>query len=190
MGKEFELKYAATPEIFEKVRNYFGEFTEISMETTYYDTPKKDFSARKMTLRRRYENGVSVCTLKMPDGPHSRREFETEAPGIEAAIPNLSKLSSWQELPAIAEQGLIPICGARFTRLAATVDLQDCLVEIALDSGVLMGGGREVPLCEIEVELKSGNPEAAVRYANFLAATFGLKAEPRSKFARAIALAE
>ena len=190
MGKEFELKYAATPEILEKVRAYIGEFTEISMETTYYDTPGKDLSARKMTLRRRYENGISVCTLKMPDGPNSRKEYETECATIEAAIPVLCKLSGWSELASLSEKGLIPRCGARFTRLAATVQHKDCEVEIALDSGILMGGGKEIPLCEIEVELKSGNPATAVRYANFLAGIFGLKGEPKSKFARARALAE
>ena len=190
MGKEFELKYAATAEIQSKIRDYIGEFTEIAMETTYYDTQEKDLSGRKMTLRRRYENGVSVCTLKMPDGRNSRKEYETEADSIEAAIPVLCKLSNWKELEIITAKGLHPTCGARFTRLAATVQKDDCEVEIALDSGVLMGGGREVPLCEIEVELKSGNSATAVRYANFLAGLFCLKAESRSKFARASALAE
>jgi triphosphatase len=190
MGKEFELKYAATPEILAKVRESFGEFTEISMETTYYDTPAGDLSAQKMTLRRRLENGVSVCTLKMPDGLHSRKEYETEAATIEEAIETLSRLSGWPGLRTLAEQGLIPLCGARFTRLATTVTHQDCVVEIALDSGVLLGGGREVPLCELEIELKSGNETTAIRYANLFAGLFQLRIEPKSKFARAMALAE
>jgi inorganic triphosphatase YgiF len=190
MGKEFELKYAATPEILAKVRESFGEFTEISMETTYYDTPTGDLSAQKMTLRRRLENGVSVCTLKMPDGLHSRKEYETEAATIEEAISVLCKLSGWPELKNITTQGLIAVCGARFTRQAATVTLPECVVEIALDSGILIGGSREVPLCELEVELKSGSEAAATYFANVLAAQHGLVRESKSKFARALALAE
>ena len=190
MGKEFELKYAATPEILAAVRKDLDSVTEISMETTYYDTPSKDLSARHMTLRRRYENGISVCTLKAPEGPNSRKEWEVEAASIEVAIPMLCKLSNWQELVDLTADGLIAVCGARFTRQAATVTLPDCVVEIALDQGILMGGGREVPLCELEVELKSGSEAAATYFANVLAAQHGLTREPKSKFARAMALAE
>ena len=63
-------------------------------------------------------------------------------------------------------------------------------MELALDSGILLGGGREEPLCEVEVELKSGSKSAATNFANILAATYGMKPEPKSKFARALALAE
>lgn len=190
MGKEFELKYAATPEILAAVRRELDSVTEIAMETTYYDTVNKDLSARHMTLRRRYENGTSVCTLKAPDGANRRKEYETEAANIEEAIPVLCKLSGWQELENITTQGLIAVCGARFTRQAATVTLPECVVEIALDSGILMGGSREVPLCELEVELKSGSEAAATYFANVLAAQHGLVRESKSKFARALALAE
>lgn len=190
MSKEFELKYAATPEILAAVRQELGSVTEIAMETTYYDTPGKDLSARHMTLRRRYENGVSVCTLKAPDGNNRRKEWETEAASIEEAIPILCKLSNWQELENLAAGGLIAVCSARFTRQAATVTLPDCVVEVALDSGALLGGGREVPLCELEVELKSGSEAAAAQFARILAAKYSLVGEPKSKFARAKALAE
>lgn len=188
MGKEFELKYAATPEILAAVRKELGEVTEISMETTYYDTPNRDLSARHMTLRRRFENGISVCTLKAPDGDNRRKEWEVEAAFIETAIPMLCKLSNWKELEIFTAEGLIAVCGARFTRQAATVTLPDCVVEVALDSGILLGGGREVPLCELEVELKSGSEAAATQFARILAAKYSLVGEPKSKFARARAL--
>ena len=56
--------------------------------------------------------------------------------------------------------------------------------------GILAGGGRQLPLCEVEVELKSGSREAAALYALSLAARHGLEQEPKSKFARAKALAQ
>jgi inorganic triphosphatase YgiF len=61
---------------------------------------------------------------------------------------------------------------------------------LALDSGVLIGGGRETPLCEVELELKEGNQEAMVLYARILAAKFGLVPERKSKFRRALELAQ
>ena len=66
MGREFELKYRASYEQIGAIRELYGEFEPISMETTYYDTPRGDFSRLRWTLRRRLENGRSVCTLKVP----------------------------------------------------------------------------------------------------------------------------
>ena len=54
---------------------------------------------------------------------------------------------------------------------------------------MLLGGGRELPLCEIEVELKEGSEEAAAAFAMALAQEYGLRPETRSKIARALALA-
>ena len=55
---------------------------------------------------------------------------------------------------------------------------------------MLLGGGRELPFTEVEVELKSGSEEAVTAFAEALAAELGLKPEHRSKVARARALAE
>ncbi len=62
-------------------------------------------------------------------------------------------------------------------------------MELALDRGVLTGSGREKPLCEVEVELKSGDQEAADAFAQELVRQFSLKPEQASKQARALALA-
>ena len=63
MGREFELKYRADSGIISAIREKFGEFTSISMETTYFDTADKALSRLRWTLRRRLENGVSVLSL-------------------------------------------------------------------------------------------------------------------------------
>ena len=66
MGREFELKFSATPQQQASLACRFGEFSVIAMETTYYDTPDRALSDRRITLRRRLENGVSICTVKTP----------------------------------------------------------------------------------------------------------------------------
>ena len=63
-------------------------------------------------------------------------------------------------------------------------------MEIALDEGVLIGGGREIPLCELEVELKAGSEAAAIQWAQHLAERFCLQEESQSKFRRAFGLAK
>lgn len=189
MGREFELKFAATRGDHEALRMRFGTLTPISMETTYYDTPAGDIRRLRWTLRRRMENGISVCALKTPGDGFGHGEWEVYCGNIEDAVPLLLEKGAPAELATFREAGLTASCGARFTRLAGLIDAPACTVELALDEGVLLGGGRELPLCEIEVELKEGSEEAAAAFAMALAQEYGLRPETRSKIARALALA-
>ena len=191
MSVEYELKFRATPEILLQLsRDIPEEAVRWEMETTYYDTPEQALSARWYTLRKRQENDLSVCTLKTPANGAGRNEYEVLCQDITQSIPELCKLSGSEELAELTAGGLVPVCGAKFTRLAKTVVLPDCTVELALDQGILTGGGKEIPLCEVEVELKSGTPQAAAAYATRLEVLYGLQPEKGSKFRRALALAK
>ena len=123
MGREFELKYASDPAQQEKILEDLGEFITICMETSYYDTPDGALAARKITLRRRMENGVSVCTVKTPAEGAGRGEWEVNCHSIEAAIEKLCKLGGPEELMTLAQKGVIAVCGARFTRRALAVEI-------------------------------------------------------------------
>lgn len=187
MGIEYELKFRATEPQLSAIEQAFpGQWQTLSMETTYFDTPAGALSARRYTLRRRLENGVSVCTLKTPAREQGRQEWEITCETIGDALPRLSRLSGILLPP---EEALVPICGARFTRQARLLTLPACAVELALDRGVLIGGGREIPLCEVELELKSGSRERLDAYGQQFKATFELEKERVSKFRRALALA-
>ena len=190
MGSEFELKYRATPDALADIAKALeGTVAHFEMRTTYYDTAAKDFSARRWTLRRRLENEISVCTLKTPGANGLRGEFEVECDSIETAIAELCKLSGLEELATLASAGLQEVCSAAFHRAAVTVSLEGAVAEVALDEGLLLGGGRELPLCELEVELKDGDRKAVIAFAHSLAARFGLEPERQSKFRRALDLA-
>ena len=190
MAREFELKYQATPQKIRAIREKYGSFTPITMETTYYDTPDRDFGRRHWTLRRRLENGISVCTLKTPLPDGSRGEWETCCDQITESISELCKLGAPEALADLAKKGLAPSCGAAFTRLAAKLELDGCAVELALDEGFLLGGGKKLPLAEVEVELKAGSEILAVAFAKALSREFDLTPEPKSKIQRALALAD
>ena len=190
MGIEFELKYAATAEDLALLKIRYPHLRPIAMETTYYDNADGDFSRLKWTFRRRMENGKSVCTLKTPAQGLGRAEFEAECGDILAAVPLLIGQGAPAELSGMVSGGVTPSCGARFTRLAGLLELPGCAVELALDEGVLLGGGKEQSFTEVEVELKEGSDASATAFGEKLAAELGLKPEHRSKVARAKALAD
>ena len=189
MGVEFELKFLADESVFEELKRESDSWVTYDMATTYYDTPDGQCSQRYWTLRRRFENGLSVCTLKTPAGNHGRNEFETECEHIQDALPILCANGAPAELLELTAGGIVEVCGAKFRRLAGRVDLNGTVVELALDKGVLTGGSKELPFVEVEVELKSGDPNTAVAYARVLAHKFRLRQEHKSKYKRALDLA-
>ena len=188
MGREFELKYRADAKTLAAIEKVYTGFSPIRMETTYYNTPDGELGNCRWTLRRRFENGISVCTLKTPGSGGSCGEWEMEADDVLSAIPHLIADGAPAELAELTADGILESCAARFTRLARKIALDACTVELALDAGLLMGGGRELPFAEVEVELKAGSEEAAIAFARSLAEQFQLVPEPKSKLQRALEL--
>ena len=190
MGKEFELKYQASPEDLEKIRNRFGSFHEILMETHYYDTPDGKLGALRWTLRRRLENGVSICGLKTPGKNMVRGEWEVEKASIADGLSALCRMDVPQGFEDMVKNGVQEVCGARFQRQARIAETADGTVEIALDQGVFLGAGKERPFSELEIELKSGSRQAAEAFAASLTREYSLKENLVSKYERALALSK
>ncbi len=192
MGTELEWKYAADEKTLRQVEARYGgeSWRNIEMESLYFDTPPRDLGQRRWTLRLRKENGLAVVCLKTPGEGHARGEWEVRCEDVRTAIPLLAGEGAPPELAALTEnKPLEAVCGARFTRRAALLPIQKGgTVELCLDEGELFGGNCHAPLCEVEAELKSGDPADAERFAKELAALYGLKEEPKSKFRRASAL--
>ena len=191
MGVEFELKFRGDAQSLDAIEaDAQGEKACYHMQTTYYDTPDGALAARKYTLRRRLENGRSVCTLKFPVSGGGRGEFELDCQRIEDAVPELCKLSGIADLERLVAPGLVAVCGADFHRTAFTFLWNGATLELALDRGRLLGGDRQQPIFEVEVELKEGAQKAARAYAALCAAAYGLAPEKGSKFRRALDLAK
>lgn len=187
MGREFELKYAASEASFAAIGRELGPFSVIQMETTYFDTADGALSQRKITLRRRLENGKSICTLKTPGDSFGRGEWDAEGPWSEEIVADLFARA---ELPAIPIPELSEVCAARFTRQAREITLENCTLEIALDKGILLAGDRELPLLEVELELKFGSEAALLAWAEDFSQKYQLKIETKSKSRRAMDLAK
>ena len=189
MAVEIELKFAAEESAFEGLLKQFEQWTRYEMATTYYDTPDAKLSSLRWTLRRRFENGVSVCTIKTPHAGGGRNEFELECDDIMEAVPRLVEMGAPKELLWYTANGVEEVCAARFTRMAGQIHLPGAEAELALDKGELLGGGNVLPFVEVEVELKSGDLDAVVVYGEKLAKQFNLRPERKSKYKRALMLA-
>ena len=190
MGREVELKYRAEEAVLTQLREKYGPGREIKMETTYFDTADAKLSDAHMTLRLRRENEETVCTLKTPLPDGSRGEWECPAADLKSGLSALLALGAPNLLRQLTADDLIPVCGARFTRVAIELPTADGMAELALDSGILLGGGRQIPLREVELELKSGSEEALFALAANFAAQWNLTAQPHSKYRRALDLAQ
>ena len=135
MGRELELKFAASSETLDAMEEKYAPLTPITMHTQYFDTPGRALRGRKWTLRLRLENGRPICTLKTRLSDGSRGEYETESGDIVSAIPALLEQGAPAELEELAREGLEEVCGARFTRLAKIVETHGTVLELALAEG-------------------------------------------------------
>ena len=199
MATEFEIKLRAESaeqlgEVLKdpQVRGLAQEkLREIRMRTTYFDTADGALSGRKWMLRVRQENEKSVVTMKTPGEGYARGEWECEEKTPEAAIGTLVSKGAPEALCELVKPGLQMVCGAEFVRLTQPLRLPDGTVcEICADGGVLLGGRRREPFCELELELTRGSSETLLAFARALSAKYGLTEEQKSKFVRARRLAD
>ena len=185
MATELEIKYAVNDlQLLDCIlcsepvaSRMQAPFAYIRMQTTYYDTEDGALSARKCTYRLRKENGVSVITLKTPGEGYARGEWAWEGEYLDEAPEKLAGLGAPEELvQLLREVEPVIVCGAKFTRITALLHLDGADCEICGDIGSLIGGGRQEPLCELELELKSGSEAVMLDYAHALAEKYRRKA--------------
>lgn len=196
---EIELKLApVTREQAERVfsdpeiASCLGNRKQTNMETTYYDT--EDGALRKIgwSLRLRREGTACVCTLKGPTEELSRPEFAVTAESVGEGAALLLKDAALPETARAAmAQPLLPTCSARFVRTETEYDdgegLRLCL---SFDQGELQNGALRAPLCELELELLSGEAARLRVFGEHVAAKHSLPICGESKHRRAMALAE
>lgn len=197
MPTETELKLRLPPEcVLQLQRNPLLKSLSISRPITqklysvYYDTPHLDLKRYGVTLRLRRSGKRWVQTIKggasITAGLHQRDEWEApvlkEQPDFtKITDPVLIKLFAATDLRA----QLKPVFTTEFTRSARMLRLAGGgEAEFCLDRGKIIAGDASVPLCEIELELKSGNPEQLFQFALELLHSVPLRLENASKAER------
>jgi len=170
------------------------------MHNLYYDTPDQALRARRAALRiRRVDGGGApqwLQTLKTADAGLSalsrRGEWEVPVPGPALQRAALRDAPPWRELDPDGTlfDALVPCFSTDFERTCWTVRQRGgVLIEVALDLGQAVAGGRSAPLCELELELLAGPPAALFRLAQQIARRVAVLPLSASKAERGFALA-
>jgi triphosphatase len=167
--REIELKFLCEPADIAAILAAApqGDTQTKDLVSTYFDTPQGDLRAAHISLRIR-ENGTGrVQTLKRGEG-FAREEYE--AP-LEAHQLDLSMRALKQALPPARRRSLAPTFTVRVARTQRTFHQGEAQIELALDQGEIAHGDRIRAICELELELKAGEPTALFDLARRLART-------------------
>jgi inorganic triphosphatase YgiF len=166
-----------------------GRVTRMRLQAFYFDTPDRDLVRAKIALRLRREGEQWVQTLKMPgENALSRIEINHDRPSpdldlsVYAAEPFAAVLAKHAQALSICYETDVQ----RIFRQTRT-DLG--VVEIALDTGLLRAGSVELPISEIEFELKRGQLAAVFALGKKWQQAHGLILDARSKSERGDRLA-
>lgn len=167
----------------------------LEMEAMYYDTADNLIARCHGGLRLRRENETRVVCLKLAaesgfgGARKAREEYECTAPDIRTGIQNLPAAGAPQDIcDCLLQANLIELGRTAFTRFWFLLSYQDCTCELAFDYGKLTRNGRVGPICEMELELKSGSEADFDALAVQLQQEFDLKPQPLSKLARMMRL--
>ena len=170
--------------------------SRVSLRALYFDTADRRLARAGLALRVRREGRRWVQALKgVGDGLWQRQEHEVPlrvAAGVQPlADPALHDGTPAGEALRQALDGteLQPLYGTEVTRTRRLLRAPVCVAELAFDQGALVAGAQRWPLCELELELKSGEAAALVALASRWVQRFGLTLDVRTKAERGERLA-
>jgi triphosphatase len=200
METEIELKFFVEPEFVAVLRKKIAQHKVLQhssreLGNIYFDTPDNWLRNHDIGMRIRSVEGARVQTVKTSGrvvaGLHQRPEFN--AP-IDSDTPDVSlhPVDIWPEDKDLAtlQAQLLPLFQTNFTReqwLVGTTDGSQ--IEVAFDQGIVAAQDKQSAICEVELELKSGQTDALFSLARELSDSGGMRLGNMSKAARGYRLA-
>jgi triphosphatase len=200
METEIELKFFVSSEYSEVLHRKISETKVLQqgcrkLQNTYFDTHDYFLRQHDIGLRIRQFDDVFVQTVKTSGrvvaGLHQRPEYNAEHDSL---IPSLSlhPQDIWPDERSIEqiESALEPIFSTDFMREQWLVGMPDgSQIEVAFDQGMIEAGDVQEPICEVELELKSGQTDALFTLARTLNEEGGMRLGNLSKAKRGYRLA-
>ncbi len=189
MQKETEIKLRVSRETLAalrehpllKKRNKSG-WERRELTNQYFDTPERDLAKAKVALRLRRDGDAVIQTLKTRGqsvaGLSERNEYDWQ---LDKPKLDLKKLDGdcWpEELAGLDKKTLKPIFTTDFVRERAEIawgrGKAKVVIEAALDLGQVVAGKQKEEICELELELREGEPAALLELAAELAEKLAL----------------
>ncbi|SNY97100.1 CYTH domain-containing protein [Halomonas sp. hl-4] len=160
---------------------------------TYFDTPQGALAQAHIAVRLRQVDDQVLQTVKTAGhgggGFSQRQEWEWPVASLALDTQGLAELPPFQGEASQVISALAPRLNTDFVRQSWQVVWQESHIELALDQGEIHSGGYQATICEAELELKKGEPEALWSLALALAEHVPLRPSDSSKAARGNALA-
>lgn len=190
--QEFEIKLQVPPAQRAALDAALGRGRagrRMRLRATYHDTPGRHLAAAGIALRVRQEGRRRVQTLKMA-GADALTRFEHNVAlqprdvidvQRHAGTPGGERLL---QVLAAAAQPLQETYRTDILRRTRVSSAGRQRVEIVLDVGEIIAGQRRLPVCELEIELLEGAPQAVLDVARRWALRYGLWIDVRSKAER------
>ncbi len=202
---EIELKLAVPADALAKLSRdprlkalVSGGGVRKHLRTTYFDTPDRHLLAAELALRVRRDGRRRIQTLKTAGhpqlGPLARGEWEREIVGERPVVDDawLAEIGDKDARKLLGKTKvrtrLAPLFSTDFRRQAWRVRRSGSVIELAIDRGLIEGPDGQVPISEVELELKSGNSNELYGLARDIVALVPAVVESRSKAERGYAL--
>ncbi|MDD3530602.1 MAG: CHAD domain-containing protein [Gallionellaceae bacterium] len=196
MAIEIELKLAIAPDEVARLRRHpllkGVKPVRRKLYGIYFDTPGFDLFKARGAFRLRREGRHWVQTVKLERGGtaglSARPEYEVRVAG---SRPDLAVLPAEARaaLKGAVVAGLAPVFVTDFWRTAWLLERPRGTLEIALDLGCIRAGDAELPVAEVELELKGGDGAVLFEVARELLEAAPMVPEYRSKALRGYGLA-
>ncbi|MDR3511394.1 MAG: CHAD domain-containing protein [Caulobacteraceae bacterium] len=155
---KFEVDPAAADQLIEELA-LASQGEEVMLKSVYYDTAGADLRGQGIALRVRDDGRRRIQTVKQNTARAFERgewEHEIEGVGPDLAAAEGSPLA--KALGAMTGTDLKPAFEVTVERARRDMAVGDGVVEVALDRGAVSADGYGSPICELELELKSGGP--------------------------------
>lgn len=189
MQKETEIKLRVSRETLTalrehpllKKRNKSG-WERRELFNQYFDTPERDLAAAKVALRLRRDGDEFIQTLKTRGqsiaGLSERNEYDWKLAKAKLDVKKLDAECWPAQLAELDKKTIKPVFTTDFIRERAEIawgrGKSKVVIEAALDLGKVIVGKQSEEICELELELREGEPAALLELAAELAATLPL----------------
>lgn len=174
--KEIEIKLELPPAQAQQfqhlplLRGVNGAKSTAMQVSTYFDTRRFKLKRNGVLLRVRRSGPHHVQTIKTQgEGVVDRHEWETELSGGKLDFTAAKGTALAPLLTKKLRRKLRPVFETRVRRTTYPLQTRDAEVEVTLDRGRITAGRQSTPLCEVEIELKSGTKTGLFRVARSVA---------------------